>query len=263
MKTLKSFRLFVVLFVSMMLGTSFTGNISAQVNNPILESIAQECNSAGMQGMAEDGIISMHAKTEGNVLNMTFVVDENVVTVDAIAMMVKSVKEKCAAGEIELSYENQYVASFLEEENCSFCYIIKGHTSGAVSRIPLSPKEMLAMGDLFAGTDNGNVFNNFSVEEMVDMIDAAMNAEDPNMRCLLKGKKVVFEMTATNEEFQEIKELASKDPDLLKGVMGAIFSSQMDKDSQELVNSIKARGYSFAVSVRCGYNTPIMIDLDL
>ena len=87
MKTLKSFKLFAVLFMAMFLGTSFTESASAQVDNDVLKAYLDEICSQNEEALKGSGIISMNVNTEGSILSYEVLIDENMVSLDIFSMI--------------------------------------------------------------------------------------------------------------------------------------------------------------------------------
>lgn len=263
MKTLKSFKLFAVLFMAMFLGTSFTESASAQVDNDELKAYLDEICSQNEEALKGSGIISMNVKTEGSILSYEVLIDENMVSLDIFSMMIDLVKKNVAEGSIDLTYEEAYIAKLFDEQGLSFRYIVKGNTTGDVVTKNLTPLEMTVLSR--GGFDNKDedILNDLPVEDFVELMDQALSQGEDSMGCTLSGNKIQFEMEVSQEEYMEMSGLSDEEMELMRMIIAGQLISGLDDDTMSMLKKVKERGYSYAFVIKSGKNVPIVLKLDI
>lgn len=253
MKTLKSLKLFVIAFMMMFVGGSLSTEATAQVDGSF-EYLSEDF-------LDGSGILSFEVEEEDGIFKCVFLVDEDVIPVEFVSGIMESTKD--AVKEEELTPEEEIIASMMVEEGYSFQYIIKGNKSGKSVKIEASVREALLLARLFENNDESFIYENMPIEEMVALINEAMASEDGSTGCKLVGKKIVFEMKTSKSEYDEMKAVCDMEPALTKKLFTSFFANNLDSDTKVIVDSIKKRGYTFALSIVCNGEKPIIIDLDI
>ncbi len=262
MKTFNSLKMFATLFMAFFLGSSFTSDLNAQSEENYQNTYLEAYNKQLSEEMVGNGIESMHVSMDGSLIVFNVLLDEEKITPEAFETIIDYAKECAEKGTISLTEEEYAFIDLLEMGDISYKYVIKGKRSGKTVVRRLSSTEVMYMSKMFESNPDEE-FANMSIEEIVNMLNRVIATEDPNMSCVLQGKYVVMVIQCTQREYDDIKSVMGDDPIMYKNLMTQIFVNSLDADGASVLDTIKSRGYGFAISLNSGNNKPILLELDI
>ena len=260
MRTFRTFGLSAILFMAMFFGQSYTCTVSAQSGNQLIDVIVDEINSQPQDDLQSSGIISMKATAEGSLLKIVVILNEDDVPVSMYSALIDGVKTDVKENKYKSTAEEIELFSIFDEAGISFQYVLMGNNSGTVLKKDVSYFDILALSKL--SSFDGDVYANMPVEELVELMNKGMKSEDGSCGCVLKGRNVAFEIEYPKNEYDAMRQIADSDPELLSEFFNNTLLELLDADGRALLDSIKKRGYSLGVSIKCGKNVPIYISLD-
>ena len=254
---MKAIKLYVVAFLAMILGTSFSNHVVAQSNNEILEQMMRMYISQDEDEMRDAGILSYDVSVDGSVYIFDLLLDEDVTYVETMGEMMSLAKKKAATGEI-FSYDDYETIEQMESLGITFRYIVRGNRSGKRIVHNFTMREFLAFEKLSA--DDSTFGDEMSIDDIVRLLDKTFAAEDETMRCVRRGKVVYIEQEMHARDYADVKAAMEEEPELMQAMIMGIFTG--DPDAAEVFYSIIRKGYRIAYSVKCAGKQPIIINLD-
>lgn len=259
MKTNTPFTFYAVMFVAMFMAASFTGHVSAQIDNSAVNELLKSYTAENDEDLKKAGIISMDIEPNGTLITFNVVLDEDIVSLDAFRMTLNAVKESIANGLVQFTADEQELIGLFKEQGFEFCYSVKGNKSAGLLRKDISVEEMVFMSR--EGAEE-NIVSEMPIEDIVALLDKSMSAIDASSGCTLEGSRLVIEMELGQSEYNDMKQVFDQDPQLFAALIGKNFSQGLDEASKAVFKGVKERGYSFALSFKCRNNAPITFDLD-
>ena len=254
---MKAIKLYVVAFLAMILGTSFSNHVVAQSNNEILEQMMRMYISQDEDEMRDAGILSYDINVDGSVYIFNILLDEDVTYVETMGELMSLAKKKAATGEI-FSYDDYETIEQMESLGITFRYIVRGNRTGKRVVHNFTMREFLAFEKLSA--DDSTFGDEMSIDDIVRLLDKTLAAEDESMRCVRRGKVVYIEQEVPANDYDDIKYVMEDSPELMKNIFQEMMAS--DPDAVEVFRSITKKGYRLAYSVKCGSKQPIVLELD-
>ena len=255
---MKTIKLYVVAFVAMLFGASFSNRAAAQSDNEFLEQMMRMYISQDEDEMRDAGILSYDVNVDGSVYIFDLLLDEDFVYVETMGELMNLAKRKAATGEI-FSYDDYETIEQMESLGVTFRYIVRGNRTGKRVVHNFTMREFLAFEKLSA--DDSAFGDEMSIDDIVRLLDKTLAAEDESMRCVRRGNVVYLEQEMTPNDFADVKVAMEEAPSLMKSIMVETLIS--DPEGAEVFYMIIREGYSIAYSVRCGNRQPIIINLDL
>lgn len=252
---MKAIKLYVVTFLAMILGASFSNHVVAQSNNEILEQMMRKYISQDKDEMRDAGILSYDINVDGSVYIFNILLDEDVTYVETMGELMSLAKKKAATGEI-FSYDDYETIEQIESLGITFRYIVRGNRSGKRIVHNFTIREFLAIEKLAA--DFGD---EMSIDDIVRLVDKTFAVEDETMRCVRRGKVVYIEQEMHARGYADVKAAMEEDPEFMQAMIMEILTG--DPDAAEVLYSIIRKGYRIAYSVKCAGKQPININLDL
>ena len=254
---MKAIKLYVVAFLAMILGTSFSNHVVAQSDNEILEQMMRMYISQDEDEMRDAGILSYDINVDGSVYIFNILLDEDVTNVETMGEFMSLAKKKAATGEI-FSYDDYETIDQMESLGITFRYIVRGNRTGKRVVHNFTMREFLAFEKLSA--DDSTFGDEMSIDDIVRLLDKTLAAEDESMRCVRRGKVVYIEQEVPANDYDDIKYVMEDSPELMKNIFQEMMAS--DPDAVEVFRSITKKGYRLAYSVKCGSKQPIVLELD-
>jgi hypothetical protein len=255
---MKTIKLYVVAFVAMLFGASFSNRAAAQSDNEFLEQMMRMYISQDEDEMRDAGILSYDVSVDGSVYIFDLLLDEDFVYVETMGELMSLAKKKAATGEI-FSYDDYETIDQMESLGITFRYIVRGNRSGKRIVHNFTMREFLAFEKLSA--DDSIFGDEMSIDDIVRLLDKTLAAEDETMRCVRRGKVVYIEQEVYARDYADVKAAMEEQPEFMQTMMMEMFTG--DPDAAEVFYSIIRKGYRIAYSVKCADKQPIIINLDL
>ena len=113
---MKTIELYVVAFIALFFGTSFSNYIAAQSGDELMEQLYM---LRGEDKLREVGVLSLNIRLDGSVFVYDLLLDENVESVHSLGKTMSFAKKKSETGDFLTSGDSEMI-ELLETKNYSF-----------------------------------------------------------------------------------------------------------------------------------------------